>query len=179
MRGPKAVVPEHFACKLLKYSHGGNSERYSIDYMVRNTSATSGGPRIEACGASRSTEGAQPDMTILRAGSWAVICLLRWVVFEVLPLPKSTRGYHVVGATCRLVGCGVSFGILSVALQARATSHGEVLALLWAASALTALLISGYLDGPRLSRGRGNTRRPLLPGNPLPDKNLGQMRMRS
>lgn len=76
-----------------------------------------------------------------RAGSRVVCCLVRWLVFEVLPLPLSTRGYHAVGAACRFVGCAASLGILSVALRASAASHGEMLALLWAASALTALLI--------------------------------------
>jgi hypothetical protein len=71
----------------------------------------------------------------------AVIGFVRWVVFEVLPLPLSTRGYQVVGVVCRLVGCGVAFGILTVELQASARSHGEMLALLWASSGLTAVLI--------------------------------------
>jgi len=70
-----------------------------------------------------------------------VICFVRWLVFEVLPLPISTRGDYVVGAACRLVACGVSIGILSVELQTSATLRGEALALLWAASALTAVLI--------------------------------------
>jgi hypothetical protein len=80
-------------------------------------------------------------MNKLRAGFVAVICLVRWVVFEILPLPMSTRGYHVVGVVCRLAGCAVSLGTLSVELQASARSHGEALALLWAGSALIALLI--------------------------------------
>ena len=80
-------------------------------------------------------------MSILCAASRAVMCLVRWVVLEVLPLPMSTRGSDVVGAACRLVGCGVSLGILSVELRASATSHGEALALLWAGSALMAVLI--------------------------------------
>jgi hypothetical protein len=53
----------------------------------------------------------------------------------------STRGCHVVGVACRLAGCGVSLAILAVALQASAGSHGEVLVLLWAGSAVTAVLI--------------------------------------
>jgi hypothetical protein len=69
------------------------------------------------------------------------MCLVRWVVFEFLPLPVRTRGYHVLGAACRLAGCGVCVGIFSVELQAGAGSHGEVLALLRAGSALTAVLI--------------------------------------
>jgi hypothetical protein len=77
----------------------------------------------------------------LRAGSLAVTGLVRWVVFEVLPLPRSTRGDQVVAVACRLVGCGAALGILSVELQASARSHGEMLALLWAGSALTAMLI--------------------------------------
>jgi hypothetical protein len=80
-------------------------------------------------------------MSKSRAGALAVIGFVRWVVFEVLPLPMSTRAYHVVGVVCRLVGCGVSFGVLTVELQASAGSHGDVLALLWASSALTAVLI--------------------------------------
>jgi hypothetical protein len=80
-------------------------------------------------------------MKILRAGYLAVTCLVRWVVFEVLPLPMSTTGYHVVGVACRVAGCGVSLGVLAVALRASAGSHGEELVLLWAGSALTALLI--------------------------------------
>ena len=67
--------------------------------------------------------------------------LVRWVLFEVLPLPVSTRGFHLVGVVCRLVGCTVSLAILTMELRASAASHGEVLALLWAVSVLTALLI--------------------------------------
>jgi hypothetical protein len=80
-------------------------------------------------------------VNILRVISSAVICLVRWVVFEVLPLPIRTTGYPVVGVACRLAGCAVSLGILAVALQASARAHGKVLVLLWAGSALTALLI--------------------------------------
>ncbi len=118
MKGPGGVASEHFAGQLPKYSHDGNNERNSIPFMVRTASVSAG-----------------------RAGSWAVICLIRWIVFEVLPLPRSTRAYDFVGVACRLVGCGVAIGILSVELQASAASHGEMLVLLWAGSALTAILI--------------------------------------
>lgn len=80
-------------------------------------------------------------MDILRSCSWAISCLVRWVVFEVLPLPLSTVGHRGVGIACRFVGCAVSIAVLSVALQASAGSHGELLALLWAGAALTALFI--------------------------------------
>jgi hypothetical protein len=83
----------------------------------------------------------QSSLSIFRAGYSAVVCLVRWVSFEVLPLPVSTRAYHLAGMACRLVGCGVSFGILSLEVQASATSHGELLVVLWAGSALIALLI--------------------------------------
>ena len=68
-------------------------------------------------------------------------CLVRWVLFEFLPLPSRARGYQMAGVMCRLSGCGACVGILSVALRARAASHGEMLALLWGGSALTAILI--------------------------------------
>jgi hypothetical protein len=116
--------------------------------MVRTASVTAGAQRREAHGVSRSTGCASQrgacnltSMSILCAASRAVMCLVRWVVLEVLPLPMSTRGSDVVGAACRLVGCGVSLGILSVELRASATLHGEALALLWAGSGLTAVLI--------------------------------------
>lgn len=70
-----------------------------------------------------------------------MIYLVQWMVFEVLPLPVITRRFQVVGAACRLVGCLVSVGVMSVELRASETSNREVLALLWAVSALTALLI--------------------------------------
>ena len=101
-----------------KYSQAENSERNTINAMVR---------------------------TALRAGSRAVNALMRWLVFEVLPLPMSTTGYDVVAVACRLIACGISLGILSVALQASAMAHGKALALLWAASALTALLIGNIV----------------------------------
>ena len=80
-------------------------------------------------------------MSYVRAGSWPVICLMRWVVFEVLPLPMGTGSFQIIALACRLVGCGASFGILLVQLQASATAHGGVLALLWSGAALTAVLI--------------------------------------
>jgi hypothetical protein len=80
-------------------------------------------------------------MNILRVGSLGVVRWVRWLLFEVLPLPMRTTGCHVAAVACRVAGCGVSFGVLSVELQASARSHGEELVLLWAASALTALLI--------------------------------------
>lgn len=80
-------------------------------------------------------------MDIFRATSRAAICLVRWVSFEVLPLPLSMRSYHLVGLVCRLIGCGVCFGILSLAVQTSSTSHGKLLVALWAGSALTALFI--------------------------------------
>jgi hypothetical protein len=52
-----------------------------------------------------------------------------------------TSGCHVAAAACRLAGCGVTLGILAVELQASARLHGEALVLLWAVSALTAMLI--------------------------------------
>jgi hypothetical protein len=113
-----------------KYSRGENSERNNIDEMVGTASVAAGAQRLAACG-----------VAALRAGSRAVNGLARWFAFEVLPLPMSTKGYHVVGVACRLVACGVSLGILSVALQASTMAHGKALALLWAGSALTALLI--------------------------------------
>ncbi|HTC54751.1 MAG TPA: hypothetical protein VK700_22640 [Steroidobacteraceae bacterium] len=104
--------------KNLKYSHGANSERLSINCMVRNVGTST-----------------------LRVGRRAAICLLRWVVCELLPLPMSTRAHHLVAAACRLAGCAVAVGILSVELQRSGASHGLVLACLWTGSALTAVLI--------------------------------------
>jgi hypothetical protein len=115
---------------------------------VQTVRVTARSQCMQACGVSGSIEGVllrrarnQSTMSILRAVSRAVICLVRWITFEVLPVPMSTRGYLVVGAACRLVSCGVAFRILSVELQTSAVSHGGELALLWAASGLTALLI--------------------------------------
>lgn len=144
----EGVAPERLASALFKYSHGGNSDRFSINNMIRNAGAAAGTEHVAVRGPTRSTESAlqhrtrnQTYRSMLRAGTRAVLCLVRWVVFEVLPLPRSTRSYHVVGTACRLIGCGVSLGILAVGLRARATSHGEGLALLWAVSVLTAVLI--------------------------------------
>ena len=120
--------------------------------MVRTACDTADGQRTEACGDTGSIEDAsqrgarnQKYRSIFRAGSRAVTCLVRWALFEVLPLPLSKRGYRVMGVACRLVACGVSVGILSVELRASATSHGEKLALLWAVSALTAVLIGNII----------------------------------
>jgi hypothetical protein len=101
--------------------------------MVRTAGITAGARLPELRNKTR--------LAALRAGSRIVACLVRWVLFEMLPLPLSTRGHHALGVVCRLVGCAASWGILSVALRASAASHGEMLALLWAASALTAVLI--------------------------------------
>ena len=133
---------------MLKCSHGANIGRYKIGAMGRKGSAAAGTRREKAPGmmgskASASQKRAcnQSYKSVLRAGHWAVLCLMRWVVFEVLPLPMSARRSNIVGAACRLVGCAVSIGILSVELQASATAHGALLALLWVFSTLTAVLI--------------------------------------
>jgi hypothetical protein len=103
---------------------------------------------MQACGVSRSFERVSQQRVphlgnIFGRGatSRAAVCLIRWVVFEVLPVPVSTGGYQVVGAACRLISCGVTFRILSMEVQASADSHGGVWALLWMASGLTAVLI--------------------------------------
>ena len=62
-----------------------------------------------------------------------VMYFLRWLGFEVLPLPLSTRGFDAVGTACRLVGCAVSIAIMLVQLQASATTHGDLRTLLWTA----------------------------------------------
>lgn len=116
--------------------------------MVRNAGTSALTQGVQSCGVGRSiAEGRQRaaakrwHMSVIRAGSWTVLCLVRWFVFEVLPLPIGTRGSAVVATACRLLSCAVSIGVLSVALQASAISHGEVLVLLWVGSALTAVLI--------------------------------------
>src|ERR1700722_6932713 len=100
MKCPGAVTPERLARELLNTHTAATASDIASTQMRAVRSHT--------------------YMKILRAGNLAVICLVRWVVFEVLPLPMSTTGYPVVGVACRLAGCGVSLGILAVALQASA-----------------------------------------------------------
>lgn len=83
-------------------------------------------------------------MYALRTISLGVIRLLRWIAFEFLPLRAEARAFRVLGTVCRLAGCGVALGILSVELRESATARGAMLVLVWAGSALTAILIGNF-----------------------------------
>ncbi len=78
---------------------------------------------------------------MLRTVTQRGIYCIRWAVCEFLPLPWSSGSSQIVSMACRLVGCAAALGILSVELEASAGSHGAVLAMLWAGSAVTAVLI--------------------------------------
>lgn len=80
-------------------------------------------------------------MRVLRAVSLGVIRLLRWIAFEFLPLRVGAMGFPALATVCRLAGCGVALGILSVELRGSATSGAVMLILVWTGSALTAVLI--------------------------------------
>jgi hypothetical protein len=102
-------------------------------------------------------------MQILRAVSLGVIRLLRWIAFEFLPLRLGAIGFRALATVCRLVGCGVALGILSVELRASATPGVAMLVLVWVASALTAVLIGNFARewtfelGSRLVTSSGHT----------------------
>jgi hypothetical protein len=80
-------------------------------------------------------------MRLLRAVCLGVIRLLRWIAFEFLPLRVGAGGFPGLATVCRLAGCGVALGILSVELRGSATSGAATLILFWTGSALTAVLI--------------------------------------
>jgi hypothetical protein len=83
-------------------------------------------------------------MYALRAISLALIRLLTWIAFEFLPLRAEASAFRVLGTVCRLAGCGVALGILSVELRESVTTRGAMLVLVWAVSAPTAVLIGNF-----------------------------------
>jgi hypothetical protein len=83
-------------------------------------------------------------MRVLRAISLGVIRLLTWIAFEFLPLHVGPTGFRALATICRLAGCGVALGILSVELRGSVSSGAVMLVLVWVGSALTAVLIGNF-----------------------------------